>query len=298
MFKKIVGIEPLNLTEWGEQELWNYAEKVVLYTDRPADDAEILRRIDDADAVLVSYTSKITANVLKDTPNVKYIGMCCSLYTKESANVDIAFAEEHGIQVKGIRDYGDRGVVEFVLYELVKLLHAYDNTTFVETPEEIYKKKVGIVGLGVSGTMIGETLSFLGAEVSYYSRSRKPEKEAQGFKYKDLHTLLRESDIIFTSLNKNVILLHEEEFTQMGNGKILFNTSIGPGHDEDALANWLQNPTNYIVADTYAAIGNNADQLIHLPNVISPNKSAGRTTQAFELMTQKVLTNIKEALGN
>lgn len=296
MFEKLVGIEPLNLTGWGEKELEKYAKEVILYDDIPADDAEIVRRIGDADAVLVSYTSRITGSVLKETPSVKYIGMCCSLYSKESANVDIAYAEAHGMTVLGIRDYGDRGVVEFVLHELVKLLHGYDNTTFVEVPEEIYQKKIGMIGLGASGAMIADALSFLGAEISYFCRTRKPEKEAKGFTYKDLHTLLRESDIVFTTLNKNVILLHEEEFEALGNGKILFNTSIGPGHEEAALEKWLENPSNYMVSDTYAGIGSNAGKLIALPNVISPNKSAGRTVQAFELMTKKVLDNIRSVV--
>ena len=44
-------------------------------------------------------------NVIERCPNLRYIGMCCSLYSEESANVDIAFAREKGIKVLGIRDY-------------------------------------------------------------------------------------------------------------------------------------------------------------------------------------------------
>ena len=39
--------------------------------------------------------------------------------------MDIAFAREKGIKVLGIRDYGDRGVVEYVLHELIGLLHGF-----------------------------------------------------------------------------------------------------------------------------------------------------------------------------
>ena len=63
----------------------------------------------------MSYRYPIGEAVLKECKNLKYIGMCCSLYSEESANVDIACARERGIRVLGIRDYGDRGVVEFVL---------------------------------------------------------------------------------------------------------------------------------------------------------------------------------------
>ena len=56
-FRKLVAIEPVSLVPEAENELGQYAEEVVLYPDIPADDAEIIRRIGDADGVLVSYTS-------------------------------------------------------------------------------------------------------------------------------------------------------------------------------------------------------------------------------------------------
>ena len=96
-----------------------------MYPDIPASDDEIIARIGDADAVLLSYTSRINRYVLECCPNVKYIGMCCSLYSPESANVDIRYANERGITVTGIRDYGDEGVVEYVVSELVRCLHGF-----------------------------------------------------------------------------------------------------------------------------------------------------------------------------
>lgn len=104
MFQKLVAIEPLSLIPSAETALYSYADKVVMYADIPANDQEIISRIGEADAVLLSYTSRINRYVLEHCPNVKYIGMCCSLYSPESANVDIRYANEHGITVTGIRD--------------------------------------------------------------------------------------------------------------------------------------------------------------------------------------------------
>lgn len=297
-FRKLVAIEPVSLVEEAEKQLYDYAEEVVLYPDIPSDDEEILRRIGDADAVLVSYTSRINRYVLERSSQLRYVGMCCSLYSEESANVDIVCARERGIQVLGIRDYGDRGVVEFVLCELVRLLHGFDRPMWRELPEEITGLKVGIVGLGVSGGMIADALKFMGASVSYYSRSRKPEKEAAGITYRPMSELLKENDVIFTCLNKNVILLHEEEFQQMGSGKILFNTSIGPSHEIDALKNWLNQGKNYFVCDSAGALGDPSGELLNHPGVFCADISAGRTRQAFVLLSQKVLANIKTALEN
>ena len=297
MFKKLVAIEPVSLIPTAEEALHQYAEQVELYRDIPADDEEIVRRIGDADAALLSYTSRMGKNVIERCPNLRYIGMCCSLYSEESANVDIAFAREKGIKVLGIRDYGDRGVVEYVLHELTGLLHGFGMPMLHDEPVEIYGLKVGIVGLGVSGRMIADALNFLGADISYYSRSHKPDAEAAGMKYKPLDTLLRESEVVFTCLNKNVLLLGEPEFEALGEGKVLFNTSIGPGFDSAALEKWLDKPGTHFFCDTYAAAGPVSEGFFRRPNVHSPGVSAGRTRQAFVLLSQKVLANIETALG-
>ncbi len=296
MFEKLVAIEPVSLVDEAEKRLYDYAKEVVMYPDVPADDEEIIRRIGDADAVLLSYTSRINQYVLERCDKIRYIGMCCSLYSEESANVDIAFAREKGIRVLGIRDYGDRGVVEFVLCELVRLLHGYDRPMWKELPEEITGLKVGIAGLGVSGGMIADALKFMGAEVSYYSRTRKPERETGGFAYRPLKELLEYNDVVFTCLNKNVILLGQEEFEALGNGKILFNTSIGPSHEIPALKNWLDQGGSYFVCDTAGALGDPTGELLAHPGVICANASAGRTRQAFVLLSEKVLANLETAL--
>lgn len=297
-FEKLVAIEPVSLVDWAEKELHEYAKEVVMYGDVPADDDEIIRRIGDADGVLLSYTSKIDAYVFEHCPSIKYVGMCCSLYSKESANVDIVWAEAHGITVTGIRDYGDRGVVEYALCELVRFLHGYDRPMWKDMPVEITDLKVGMVGMGVSGRMIAEAMRFMGAEVSYYCRGPKADCEAQGMVYRPLHDVLAQSDVVFCCLNKNAILLHEEEFKILGNGKILFNTSIGPAFAPQDLKAWLDHGDNYFCCDTPGAIGDPSGQLEQHEKVYCVNYSAGRTKQAFVLLSKKVLANIREYLGN
>lgn len=297
MFEKLVAIEPVSLVPQAEKELLLYARQVKLYEDIPADDAEIVRRIGDADAVLVSYTSQIRRPVIERCPNIRYIGMCCSLYSEESANVDIACARERGIVVKGIRDYGDRGVVEFAVSELVRFLHGFDRPMLYEMPAESTDLPVGIVGLGTSGGMIAQAMQFMGAKVSYFSRTRKPDWEKNGFSYLPLKELLAGSQVVFTCLNKNVILLGKEEFEALGQGKILFNTSIGPSHEIDALSEWLAGEKNYFVCDTEGALGDPSGQLLAHPQVFCAGVSVGRTRQAFVLLSRKVLDNIRAYLG-
>ena len=212
MFSKIVAIEPVSLIPSAEEALHTFANEVVMYPDIPADDEEIVRRIGDADAVLLSYTSSIRREVMERCPNIKYIGMCCSLYSPESANVDIIYANEHGIKVTGIRDYGDEGVVEYVISELVRCFHGFGQPAWEGEVREITGLKAGIIGLGKSGGMIADALRFFGAEISYFARSEKEWAREKGYRFLPLDQLLEQSEAVFCCLNKNTVLLHEAEF--------------------------------------------------------------------------------------
>lgn len=294
MFEKLVAIEPVSLVPWADEELREYAKEVVLYHDVPADNGEILKRIGDADAVLLSYTSRLEGSVIEKCPRVKYIGMCCSLYSRESANVNIDVAERLGITVTGIRDYGDRGVVEYVLCELIRHLHGYDRPMWKDEPVEITGLNVGMVGMGVSGGMIAEALHAMGAKVRYFCRTPKGVYDAMGMAFTPLREVLANSDVVFCCLNKNVLLLGPEEFRALGNGKILFNTSIGPAFDPAELARWLDGGDNVFCCDTLGALGE--PKLAGREDVYCVDASAGRTKQAFQLLSRKVLDNIKEYL--
>lgn len=296
MFRKLIVTEPIGMLQFGIDHLHKIAEQVVMYDDIPGSEEEIVARIGNADAILVSHTSIYPQAVLSQCPRLRYIGMCCSLYSEESANVDIAYARTQGITVAGIRDYGDNGVVEYVLYETIGLLHGYGPLKWANYPYELTDMKVGMVGMGTTGSMIAAAMQLLGAEISYFARSVKPEKEAAGMRFKPLHELLCDSEIICLGLNKNVILLKEAEFEVMIGRKMLFNTSIGPGHDTEALKKWLTaDPQHYFFCDTLGAAGD--PEILQFPNVIRKGPpGAGASTKALERLTQKVIDNIEHYL--
>ena len=301
MFKKLVGIEPLDLIPSAEQKLHEYAEEVILYRDIPKNDQQIIERIADADAVLLSYTSTLDRRILEKCPNIVYIGMCCSLYSPETANVDIHYAKENGIQVTGIRDYGDEGVVEYVVSELVRCLHGFgtDTNGNPEKPwdgvsREITRLKVGIVGLGTSGGMIADALKFFGAEISYFARSAKQHAQEKGYTFLPLDELLEKNEVIICCLNKNTVLLHESEFKHLGDHKILFNTGLSPAWGMEPFQQWLAGD-NRCYCDTLGALGD--QKLVEHPNVRCMQVSVGRTQQAYIRLSEKVLANLSEYNG-
>lgn len=294
MFQKLVAIEPVSLIPSAEKALYAFAHEVVVYTNVPSGDDEIAARIGDADAVLLSYTSQINRFVLDKCPDIRYIGMCCSLYSPESANVDIRYANERGITVTGIRDYGDEGVVEYVVSELVRCLHGFGQEPWEGMAREITGLKVGIVGLGKSGGMIADALKFFGADITYYARSEKTEAAEKGYRYLPLHEVLSQSEVVFCCLNKNTVLLHEAEFKALGNKKLLFNTGLSPAWEEAAFSHWLEGD-NLCFCDTVGALGN--PRFLNHPHVRCMEVSTGRTRQAFDRLSEKVLANLSEYNG-
>lgn len=296
-FKKLVAAAPVNLVGWAREELKEYAEEVLFYSEPPEDDGELIERIKDADAVLVGFSTQVGEEILKEAPGLKYVGMICSLYSEESANVDIAFARTKGISVKGVRNYGDKGVAEYAVYQLIRILHGYDMPLWGDKMRELTGLKVGMIGIGDSGGLIADALHFMGAEVSYFARSIKPSREEQGIHYKPLSQLLHDSEVVFTCLNKNTILLHEEELKQFGNVKIMFNTSIGPAADMEALEEWIRQPGNLFCCDMTEALGDMSEEVRNRENVICMGASSGMTYQAYELLSRKSLDNIREYLG-
>ncbi|MDR9458134.1 MAG: NAD(P)-dependent oxidoreductase [Salegentibacter sp.] len=297
-FNKIVCVDNTKLTDHAIEELRKYSEDGVdNYKDYPASEAEILERIGNAEAVLVSWKTQLTESIIGQCPNLKYIGMACSLYDDESANVAVNFAREHGISVKGIFDYGDPGVVEFIISELIRLLHGFGDRQWREIPVELTNRRIGIIGLGTTGQMLAECLLPFGADLYYFSRTRKKEWEERGVKYLSLDNLLERTEIISFHLPKNTRLLGKREFEIFGQGKILISTSLGLPFEEKAFQKWLKNEGNFGIFDGDARAWL-SEKSQEEKNLIASEKSAGWSEETRQRLSEKVLENIKEFIDN
>lgn len=88
--------------------------------------------------------------------------------------------------------------------------------------------------------------------------------------------------------------MHDAEFEALGNKKILFNTGLSPAWEEAPFARWLEGD-NLCFCDTLGALGE-AKYLSH-PHVRCMQVSTGRTRQAFDRLSEKVLANLSEYQG-
>lgn len=297
-FKQISQIDPCGLIGPYKEKILSLSEKTpVIYDTLPHGNKEIIKRIGDADCVLVSWNTKIDAEVIRACPTIKYIGMCCSLYDEQSANVDIAEARKHAIVVKGVRDYGDNGTVEFIFAELISLYKGLGEHQWGEEPTELTGKTIGIIGMGVLGKMVAQTALHFGMNVIYYNRTRKDDVEAAGVVYKDLNNLLSESDIITTHLPRNTTLLYDKEFSLLKKNAIYINTSLGEPFYKESFLSWIgHNTGNYAIFDA-AGYSNLRDVFKPYGNIILFDKSSGFTVEAKHRLTEKVWKNMTSYLG-
>lgn len=297
MFKQIVIIEQTGLQNWAIEKLSRYSENnIVVFDNSPESEEETIKRIENADCVFVSWNTKLTSSILSKTKNLMYIGMCCSLYENQSSNVDIEYCKKNQITVKGIRDYGDEGLVEFIISELIRLIKGLGKKQWKRYPLELKGRKIGIIGMGTTGKLLSDRLQAFGSKVFYYNRSLKPEVEKKGIKYLPLKQLLESTEIISLHLPKNTTILGESEFIQFGDGKILINTSLGLTFDKLAFDKWIENQSNYAIFDG-DGIGKHKNEFDNLENIISSDVISGWTKEAQERLTKKVLENVNYFLN-
>lgn len=216
--------------------------------DRSLTEADIIRRIGDAEIILLNK-APITEAVLNACPNIKLI---CVLATGYNV-VDCTAARNRGIPVCNVPDYGTSAVAQFTAGLLLELCHQIGahsmsvhrgdwtrcpDFCYWYTPQmELAGKTLGIIGFGRIGRAFGRIAKALGMHVIAYSRSQTEEGHRIA-EYVDLETLLHRSDVI--SLHCPLFpeterIINAETIAKMKDGVILLNTSRGPLIDEDAV---------------------------------------------------------------
>ena len=226
--------------------------EVTVYDRTPDDDAEIIRRIGQAEVV---FTNKcpIRAAVMDACPNLKYISVLATGYNV----VDIQHAAERGIPVSNIPTYGTAAVAQFAIALLLEICHhvahhsqavhagRWENNAdwcFWDHPLiELDGKTMGIIGFGRIGQATGRIAGALGMKVLAYDMHQS-ETGRQIGTYVDLDTLLSASDVIALHcplFPETEGIINKDTIAKMKDGVILLNNSRGPLVVEQDLADAL-----------------------------------------------------------
>ena len=222
--------------------------------EHPPSTVEIVERTADCAGMITLLSDKINNEVLGKLSKLKVIAQ----YAVGYDNIDVTEATRRGIIVTNTP-----GVLTETTADLTWALLMAASRRIVEADRYVRDKKwdvawgpemllgsdvfgttLGIVGMGRIGQAVARRASGFNMKILYYSRTRNESiEEETDAKQVDLHTLLRESDIVtlHVSLNPETHhLISKAELKMMKEDSILVNTSRGMVVDEDALYNALK----------------------------------------------------------
>lgn len=233
--------------------------ELTVYDRTPVnDEAEIIRRIGDAEVVFTNKTP-ISRTVIDACPNMKFISMLATGYNV----VDYVYAKEKGIPVTNVPSYGTAAVGQFAIAMLLEICHHvahHDETVHQGKWEqcidwcywdypliELDGKTIGIIGFGRIGQQTGKIAKALGMKVLAYDSYPTDAGRAIG-EYVDLDTLLSSSDVIALHcplFPETQGIINKDTIAKMKDGVILLNNSRGPLVVEQDLADALNSGKVY-----------------------------------------------------
>ena len=270
------------------------------------------------DVVCIFVNDKADANTLKtlEENGVKVLALRCAGYN----NVDI---EHKGkLKIVHVPQYSPYAVAEHAVGLLLsinrKLYKSYQRTRKYNFSLDgllgfdIHGKTVGVIGTGRIGKAFISIMKGFGTNVIAYDTypNEQASKELD-FKYVDLDTLYKESDIIslhcplFKETEK---MINRDSISKMKDGVIIINCSRGKlintndlvkklsegkiggvGLDvyEDEEAFFLRDMSNSYVRDTI---------LLSMPNVFITSHQAFFTREALNKIASDTLENIKQEI--
>ena len=263
---------------------------------------EQIARVKDCDIVMIA-NHPLSAEVIESVPQLKMIDVAFTGID----HVATATCKEKGITICNAAGYSTETVAELVIAMAIggyrNMINADAATRNGGTAaglggREICGRTVGIIGLGAIGMRVAQLCLAFGAKVIAYNRSQKEEAKALGIVYKDLDTVLKESDIISLNLPNNAEtkgLISKEKIALMKKEALFINCARGPIVDNAALAAALNNDElGFACIDVYDMEPPIPEDypLLHAKNTILTPHQAFISEEAMERRAQIAFDNV------
>lgn len=213
----------------------------------------ISERCEGADIVLTNKTP-LTAETLEKLPNLKYIALLSTGYNI----VDCDYAKSRGIPVSNIPAYSTNAVAQLTFSLILEITNAVGlhsesvksgdwtncpDFCYWKTPlTELCGKTLGIVGFGQIGQAVADIAEAFKMNVVAVSGHETDQSHRKNFKWVDMGTLAKTSDIISFHCpltEKTTNLVNKEFIDKCKDGAIIINTSRGPVVNDSDLADAL-----------------------------------------------------------
>lgn len=268
---------------------------------------QVLERAAGAEVVLTNKVV-ITAEHIAALPDLKYIGVLATGYNI----VDVEAARNRGIVVTNIPAYSTDSVAQMVFAHILNICLQVQHYTeevrggrwtsspdfcFWDTPlMELSGKKLGIVGLGHTGSATARMAIGFGMQVCAYT-SKSHFQLIPEIKKMELDELFRECDIVslHCPLNEQTRgMVNAARLKTMKPTAILINTGRGPLVNEQDLADALNNGTIYAAGvDVLSQEPPCADNpLLHARNCFITPHIAWASGEARQRLMQIAVDNL------
>jgi len=219
-----------------------------VFTEHLGDEAKAAEALKDFDvAVAMSERMQFPASLFAQLPNLKLL---ISMKMDNPA-IDMNAAKANGVAVSGT------GMISAASEQAWALIMAIVRKTSREDrvmrsggwqsgySNSLYKKTLGILGLGKLGGRVAVVGQAFGMRVIAWSQNLTPEMcEKQGVEYVDKETLMKESDVLSLHVKlseRTEGIIGVNELSLMKSSAFLVNMARGPLIDEAALLDVLQN---------------------------------------------------------
>ncbi len=270
---------------------------------------KILELVKDVDAIIVRSETKITREVMEAAPSLKAVGRA----GVGVDNIDVDAATNRGVIVMNTPGGNTVATAELTFTHLLcgarpvaqaaESMRAgkWDRKAFSGT--ELFRKTLGICGLGRIGSEVARRAQAFGMRVLAYdpylaaSRAKAMDVEAV-----ELETIFRESDYITVHMPKTertANMIDREAFEKMKDGVHIVNCARGGLINESDLLEALKSGKVASVGlDVYEAEPLAADsEFRKLPNAVLTPHLGASTKEAQENVGVEVAEAILEALA-
>lgn len=273
--------------------------------DRLLSKSEIIKGVRWCDILLCLLTDKIDQEIIDANPELNGIVN----YAVGFNNIDIQTATKRkipvtntpGVLTETTADFAwsllfaaSRRIVEADKFTRAGYFTGWAPQLFLGN--DIFLKKLGIIGAGRIGTAVAKRSQGFKMEVLYYDKNSNIEREISARKV-ELDELLREADFISLHvplLPETTHLINFEKLKLMKRSAILVNTSRGAVIDEEALVQALKKKEIAAAGlDVFENEPQITEELIKMENVVLAPHIASASE---ETRTKMGLMAVKNAL--
>ena len=278
--------------------------KVTTYNDFPKNPTEIIKRIKDAEVLIVKWIH-LPENFLDKCKKLKYIVTLSSGY----GFFPLKEARKKGISIINSPSHNSQAVAEHTIALMFsvarKVTQAHSNImngNWKESPydflgSELTDKIFLQIGYGNIGSKVAKTARGIGMKVLIANSKTTKEK---------LDNMIKKADFISLNIpltDKTGKLIDKRRVDLMKNTAYLINTARGGVVEQKALYNALKNKNIAgagldVFLDTPAVGGAPSEvvKLSKLPNVVATPHMAFNTFEAGERMGKEMINNVKAIL--